>query len=121
LLQKSGRRSGSFLKDLQVGAAGLGLHVEIINAGTDADIDTAFAKLPQQPVPALLVSTDAFLFSRHEQIARLATRYRVPAMFDNREYAADFYNVLQLAGVYPGRVLRGEKPADFASVAVHKI
>jgi putative ABC transport system substrate-binding protein len=60
-------------------------------------------------------------FSRHDQIARLAARYRLPAMFDNREYAvtgalmsygADFYVVLQLAGVYTGRILRGEKPAD---------
>jgi len=69
----------------------------------------------------LLVSTDAFFFSRHTQIATLAAHHALPAMFDNREYAlagglmsygADFYNVMQLAGVYTGRILKGEKPAD---------
>jgi putative ABC transport system substrate-binding protein len=121
LVNPSGVLSGSYLKDLQAGAAGLGLHVEIVNASTDADIDAAFANLSLQPGTVLLVSTDAFFFSRHDQIARLAARYRLPAMFDNREYAvtgglmsygADFYVTLQLAGVYTGRILKGEKPAD---------
>jgi len=111
----------SYLGDLQTGAAALGLQVEILTASTDADLDAVFANLPQQPGSILLVGTDAFFFSRHEQIARLAARYRVAAMFDNREYAAagglmsygaDFYVVLQLAGVYTGRILKGEKPAD---------
>jgi putative tryptophan/tyrosine transport system substrate-binding protein len=121
LVNPSSVLSGSYLNDLQAGAAGLGLHVEIVNASTDADIDVAFANLPLQPGTVLLVSTDAFFFSRHDQIARLAARYRLPAMFDNREYAvtgglmsygADFYVALQLAGVYTGRILKGEKPAD---------
>jgi putative ABC transport system substrate-binding protein len=110
-----------FIKDLQAGAASLGLHAEILHASTDAEIDAAFAKLPQQPGTVLLVSTDAFFFSRHTQIAMLAARHALPAMFDNREYAvagglvsygADFLNVMQLAGVYTGRILKGEKPAD---------
>ena len=121
LVNPSSVLSGSYLNDLQAGAAGLGLHVEIVNASTDADIDVAFANLPLQPGTVLLVSTDAFFFSRHDQIARLAARYRLPAMFDNREYAvtgglmsygADFYVALQLAGFYTGRILKGEKPAD---------
>jgi len=72
LVNPSSVLSRSYLKDLQVGAAGLGLHVEIVNASADADIDAAFANLPQQPGSVLLVSTDAFFFSRHEQIVRLA-------------------------------------------------
>jgi putative ABC transport system substrate-binding protein len=110
-----------FTEDLQAGAASLGLKVELINASTDAEIDTAFAKIPQQLSTVLLVSTDAFFFSRHRQIVMLAERRALPAMFDNREYAvagglmsygADFYNILQLAGVYTGRILKGEIPAD---------
>jgi putative tryptophan/tyrosine transport system substrate-binding protein len=110
-----------FIEDLHAGAASLGLHVEILNASTDAEIDAAFAKLPQQPGSILLVSTDAFYFSRHKQIATLAERRALPAIFDNREYAtdgglmsygADFDAVLQQAGVYTGRILKGEKPAD---------
>jgi putative ABC transport system substrate-binding protein len=110
-----------FIEDLQAGAASLGLHAEILNASTDAEIDAAFAKLPQQPGTVLLVGTDAFFFSRHRQIVTLAERRALLAMFDNREYAvvgglmsygADFYNVLQLDGVYTGRILKGEKPAD---------
>ena len=119
LVNPSSVLSGSYLKDLQAGAARLGLHVETVNAGMDADLDAAFASL--QPGTVLLVSTDAFFFSRHKQIAGLAARYRLPVMFDNREYAvsgglmsygADFYVVLQLAGAYTGRILKGEKPAD---------
>jgi putative tryptophan/tyrosine transport system substrate-binding protein len=108
-----------FIKDLQAGAASLGLHVAILHASTDSEIDAAFANLSQRPVCVLLVSTDAFFFSRHRQIVALASRRALPAMFDNREYAmagglmsygADFYDILQLAGGYTGRILKGEKP-----------
>ena len=113
--------SASHLRDLQLGAASLGLDIQVLKASTDAEIDAAFADPALQPGAALLVSTDAFFFSRHEQIAMLAERYRLPAMFDNREYpvsgglmsyGADFYFVAQQAGVYTGRILKGERPAD---------
>jgi putative tryptophan/tyrosine transport system substrate-binding protein len=118
-----------FIKDLQAGAASLGLHAEILRASSDAEIDAAFANLPQGPGTVLLVSTDALFFSRHTQIASLATRHALSAIFDNREYTAagglmsygaDFYNVLQLAGVYTGRILKGEKPADLPVVQATK-
>jgi putative tryptophan/tyrosine transport system substrate-binding protein len=112
-----------FVKELQAAAANLALHAEVLHASTDAEVNAAFAQVAQYPGAVLLVSTDAFFFSRHAQIVALAARNKLPAMFDNREYAtagglmsygADFYNVLQLAGVYTGRVLRGEKPADLS-------
>jgi putative tryptophan/tyrosine transport system substrate-binding protein len=111
-----------FIKDLQAGAASLGLHVAILHASTDAEIDAAFANLSQRPVCVLLVSTDAFFFSRHRQIVALASRRALPAMFDNREYAmagglmsygADFYDVFD---GYTERILKGEKPADLPIV-----
>jgi putative ABC transport system substrate-binding protein len=114
-----------FIKDLQTGAASLGLHVEILHASTDAEIHAAFVRLSQQPGAVLLVSTDAFFFSRHIQIVTLASHHALPAIFDNREYAmagglmsygADFYDILQLAGAYTGRILKGEKPADLPVV-----
>jgi putative ABC transport system substrate-binding protein len=121
LVNPSSVLAGPYLKDLEAGAASFGLHVETVNASTDAEIERAFASLSHQPAVVLLVATDAFLFSRHRQIIALAARYALPAIFDNREYAvdgglmsygADFYAVLQLAGAYTGRILKGEKPAD---------
>ena len=111
----------SFTKDVAAGAANLGIQVEILHASTAAEIDAAFAKLPQQPGTVLVVSTDAFFFIRRAQISALAARHALPAMFDNREYAAagglvsygaDLSNAFQLAGVYTGRILKGEKPGD---------
>jgi putative ABC transport system substrate-binding protein len=121
LVNPAGVLAQPFIKDLQAGAANLRLDVEILQASTDAEIEATFARLPKQPGTVLLVSTDAFFFSRHKQIVALVSRHGLPAMFDNREYAmagglmsygADFYDVLQLAGGYTGRVLRGQKPAD---------
>jgi putative tryptophan/tyrosine transport system substrate-binding protein len=129
LVNPTGVLADPYIKDLEVGAASLGLHAEIFHASNDAEIDAAFAKLPQQGCNVLLVSTDAFFFSRHTQIVALAARHALPAMFDNREYTAagglmsygaDFYNVLQLAGVYTGRILKGEKPADLPVVQATK-
>ena len=129
LVNPTGVLADPYIKDLEAGAASLGLHAEILHASNDAEIDAAFANLPQEPGTVLLVSTDAFFFSRHTQIASLATRHALPAMFDNREYTAagglmsygaDFYNVLQLAGVYTGRILKGEKPADLPVVQATK-
>jgi len=113
--------AGPFTKDLEAGAASLGIHVEILHASTVAEIDAAFANIPQQPGTVLEVSTDALFFIRRAQIAALAARQALPVMFDNREYVAagglvsygaDFFSILQLAGLYTGRVLKGEKPAD---------
>jgi putative ABC transport system substrate-binding protein len=114
-----------FTKDLEAGAASLGLHVEVLNASTDREIEAAFASLTQQPGSVLVFGPDAFFYIRRAQIAALAARYAVPAIFDGRDYVeagglmsygADFFTLMQLAGDYTGRILKGEKPGDLPVV-----
>src|SRR5258708_5976190 len=110
-----------YTNDLEAGAASLGIRVDLLRASTEQEIDAAFARLPQQPGNVLVFGPDAFFYIRRAQIAALAVRYAVPAIFDVRDYVdaggllsygGDFLDVMQLAGGYTGRILRGEKPAD---------
>ena len=109
------------VKDLQASALALGLPIEILRAGTGREIDAAFANLVQKPGGALLTSPDAFFFSRRAQIVTLATRHALPAIYPVREfaeigglmsYASNIVNMFQQTGIYVGRVLKGEKPAE---------
>ena len=111
--------SGSFVKDVEVAAPKLGLHVDILRASNASEIDTAFTAL--QRGNALLSSPDSFLYSRRDQIIALSARYAVPTAFDTSDYVeaggllsygADFLDVLHRAGRYVGCILKGEKPAD---------
>jgi putative tryptophan/tyrosine transport system substrate-binding protein len=111
-----------FIRDLEVGASSLGIQIKILHASTAAEVEDVFGQVSQQQLGAvLLVSTDAFFFSRHESIVALAARDQIPVMYDNREYpavgglvsyGADFFNVMQFAGIYTGRILKGENPSD---------
>jgi putative tryptophan/tyrosine transport system substrate-binding protein len=110
-----------FMDDLQAGAKKLGIQVGVLTAGSEPEIDAAFVGLPKQSGTALVFSSDGFLYGRRGQIVALAARYALPAIYDGRDYVdagglasygADFLNVMQLAGDYVGRVLKGEKPAD---------
>jgi putative ABC transport system substrate-binding protein len=109
------------LRDLQAAARAIGQQILVATVETEDEIDAAFARLVQQRAGAILVNTDAFLFSRRNQLVALAKRYAVPAIFDRREYAAagglmsyggSVTDVYRLAGGYTGRVLKGERPAD---------
>ena len=102
-------------------AAALGRESKILYAGTNREIDEAFARLASEPVAALVVVTSAFFFGRRVQIATWATRQAVPVLFSNREYAevgglmsygSNASERNRLAGQYVGRILKGEKPAD---------
>jgi putative ABC transport system substrate-binding protein len=108
-------------KDLQVSARALGQEVLIETAKTETDIDAVFARLVQRRAGALLVDTDAFLFSRRNQLIALAKQHMIPAIFDRREFVAagglmsyggSVTEVYRLAGIYAGRILKGEKPGD---------
>ncbi len=118
-----------FIKDLEVGAASLGLHVDLLRASTDGEIAAAFASLPREPGNALVFGPDTFFYIRRAQIAALAAGSSVPAIFDVRDYVeagglvsygSDFLNVMELAGGYTGRVLKGEKPSDLPVVQAAK-
>jgi putative ABC transport system substrate-binding protein len=99
----------------------LGLELHVLNASTDRDFDSVFANLIKLRAGGLVINPDAFFSARNEQLAALALRHAVPAIFENREfvaagglasYGASLSDAYRLTGVYAARVLKGEKPAD---------
>jgi putative tryptophan/tyrosine transport system substrate-binding protein len=108
-------------QELRKAARSLSLQFHIFNAGTEREIDTAFATLVQQRAGALVVTADPFFFSRREQLVALAARHAVPAIYEWRDFAAlgglmsygtDRVDTWRLVGIYTGRILKAEKPAD---------
>jgi putative tryptophan/tyrosine transport system substrate-binding protein len=113
------------LRGVQDAARALGQQVSILSASTEGDIDTAFAAVTESRAGALLVGSDPFLNSRLDQIVAVAARRAIPAIYEGRDFAmagglasygtslADAYRQV---GIYTGRVLKGEKPADLPVV-----
>jgi putative ABC transport system substrate-binding protein len=117
-------------KDLQDAARILGLQIHVLHASTDNDLDTAFATLVRLRAGGLVISSDSFLFARSEQLAALAVRHAVPTIFGFREFAAagglmsygaNLRDQDRTMGVYTGRILKGEKPADLPVQQATKI
>ena len=111
----------SLIPDLQAAALTLGRQLVIASARTDSDLETAFATFSQQRVGAVLVGTSTFFNRRMEQLAALAARHALPAIFPYREFAlagglmsygSSLGYANHQAGIYAGRILKGEKPAD---------
>jgi len=107
--------------DLQTAARALGLKLHVLHASTERDLDTVFATLLQLGPGGLVVGNDPFFTTRSEQLAALALRHAVPAIFQYREFAAagglmsyggNLTDNYRLTGVYTGPILKGEKPAD---------
>ena len=108
-------------KDLQAAARSRGLQLHVLQASTDQDFDTAFATVGRLGATGLVISSDLFFFSRSAQLATLATRYAMPAIFGFREFVAagglmsyggSLAESFRWVGVYAGRVLKGEKPTN---------
>jgi putative tryptophan/tyrosine transport system substrate-binding protein len=109
------------IEDLRTASLAIGRQIDVFNAGTNRDIDTVFASLVQKRADALLVSPDPLFVNRRVQLVTLATYHRVPAIYYSREFAeagglmsygtsqTDMYRQV---GIYVGRILKGEKPAD---------
>ena len=121
IINPSNPNAEAIANGMHPAAGTLGISLHVLRVSNDANLDAAFAKLPQLRAGALVVSADAFLFSRSEQIATMALRHGLPSIYPHRSFAAagglmsyagnnaDGYHQ---AGVYTGRILKGEKPAD---------
>jgi putative ABC transport system substrate-binding protein len=109
------------IQDVQEAARAKGVQLHILKAGTESELSAAFATLVQLQAGALLVSPDEFLGSRREQLLALAARHAVPAIYAWREtvaagglisYGTSLTGVFRQVGIYAGKILKGEKPAD---------
>jgi putative tryptophan/tyrosine transport system substrate-binding protein len=121
LVNPNNAASERAMRVLQEAAPAKGVQVAIVKAGSESEIDTAFATLVQLQAGALVVDADPFFGSRRDQLVALASRDAVPAIYGLREYAAagglisygsSLTAASREAGIYAARILKGEKPAD---------
>jgi ABC-type uncharacterized transport system substrate-binding protein len=122
LVSPNAAMTDAIVKSVHESVPTLGLPVEIVYAGnSDRDIEAVFANLSQKPGVALLVTVDPFFFNRRALIVTLAARHALPTVYFAREFAdigglisygTSIDNMHELVGIYTGRVLKGEKPAD---------
>jgi putative ABC transport system substrate-binding protein len=112
-------------KDVTAAAAALGVEIEIVHARDSREIEEAFATLVHNKANALLVGADSFFFNRRVQLATLAARHALPAVFFNREFAeagglmsygSSLSEMNRQLGVYTGRILKGAKPNELPVV-----
>jgi putative tryptophan/tyrosine transport system substrate-binding protein len=117
------------LKDIAQGGLTLSRPITIQKASNDHEIEAAFETFAQQQVNALLVGSDPYFFGEREKIVTLAARYNLPAMYEWREFAqagglasygTNLLDNYRMAGVYVGRILKGEKPANLPVVQATK-
>jgi putative ABC transport system substrate-binding protein len=117
-------------KEAEAAAHVLGIDLHILHAGTDREFDTVFARLAELRASGLVIAVDSFFTARRVQLAELALRHRVPAIYQSREFAeaggvmsygGSLADGFHLVGLYTGRILKGEKPADLPVVQVSKV
>jgi putative tryptophan/tyrosine transport system substrate-binding protein len=130
LVNPSSPTTEPFLRALQPAARALRLQLHVLNASTDRDFDTVFATLDRLRADALLISPDLFFYARVEQLAALSLRHAVPAIHQYRpfvaagglmSYASDETEYYRLVGIYAGKILHGDKPADLPVVQSTKV
>jgi putative ABC transport system substrate-binding protein len=113
--------AASQLKDMQAASKALGLQIRIFHASTEREIDGVFASVNEAGIGGFVIGANAFFFSRRDQLVALARRYSVPTVYPWREavadgglmsYGASSTDAYRFAGLYTGRILKGDKPAD---------
>ena len=111
----------SFVSDVLAAASAIGKQIEVLSASTGNDIDMIFASLAQKSIDALLIGPAILFTNRRVQLVTLAAYYRVPAIYTLREavevgglmsYGTSLADAYREAGIYTGRILKGEKPTD---------
>jgi putative ABC transport system substrate-binding protein len=114
-----------FLSEVEAAASAMGQQIEVLYVGSDREIETAFTTLVQRGAGALQVGVGSLLLSKRERIAALAARHRIPAIYGQRDYveagglisyAPSIPDSFRQAGIYAGRILKGEKPGDLPVV-----
>jgi putative ABC transport system substrate-binding protein len=117
-------------KEMQSAARALGLQLHIVQASTEDEFEPVFETLAQLRASALVIAPDAFFISKSQQLGALTVRHAMPAITQFREFAAggglmsyggSFTEAARLVGVYTGRILKGEKPADLPVVQTTKV
>jgi putative ABC transport system substrate-binding protein len=121
LVNLSNPAEARVVSDLQEAAAAKRVRLDIVKAATEGEIDDAFARLAKSGAGALVVGNDSFLTRSHQRIVELAARAGIPAVYAFREYAdagglisygTDISAAYRQVGIYAGRILHGENPAD---------
>jgi putative ABC transport system substrate-binding protein len=117
-------------KEAEAAARVLGIDLHILHAGSDREFDTVFARLAELRASGLVIAVDSFFTARRAQLAQQALRHRVPAIYQSREFAVaggvmsyggSLADGFRLVGLYTGRILKGEKPAELPVVQVSKV
>ena len=126
---KNAETAEAVTKDVTAAGSAIGAQIEVIYASDSREIEAAFVTFVRKRVDALLVGTDPFFFSRRLQLATLATRHAIPAVYTVREYpeagglmsyGTSVKELFQQLGAYAGRILKGEKPGDLPVVQMNK-
>jgi ABC-type uncharacterized transport system substrate-binding protein len=116
-------------KNVQAAAQRLGLQLHVLNASTEGDLDPAFAKAHELKAGALMIAQDVVFNTETAKLGALSLRYAIPAIYPNRDFAeagglmsygTDLRDAYRQAGVYAGRILKGEKPADLRVIRASK-
>jgi putative ABC transport system substrate-binding protein len=125
LINPDNANAEGVMREMTVAASSIGVQIEVMRASDSAAIDAAFAALVRNKADALVVGADPFFFSRRAQLATLATRHAIPAVYTVRDfpeagglmsYGTSLTEAFRQLGVYTGRILKGAKPADLPVV-----
>jgi putative tryptophan/tyrosine transport system substrate-binding protein len=118
-----------FVSEVRAAASASGQQIEVLYVGSEREIETAFTTLVQRGAGGLLGGIGGLWLSQRERIVALAARHKIPAIYGQREYveagglmsyAASFIDIYRQAGIYAGRILKGEKPGDLPVVLATK-